>query len=126
MSSEIPLGLKKFKPKPPFIMQNGRVKDVGVLVTSMPVGVQNLVAPEKTILGFDNRLYIPMSYANTLGYYPDSGSGNASGSGSIDSGDSGASGSNSGDTPPISGENTEPEIGPVFKPKSGTKNRFRK
>ena len=115
------MGLDRHRVKPPFIMQNGCVKDVCVMVTSMPVGLQSLVSPSKTVVGFDGRLYIPTSYANTLGYYPISGSG--SGSGMPDSGGSGASGSGSGSG--MSGEADQPAVGPVFdKPKS--KGRFRK
>jgi hypothetical protein len=117
------MGLDRHRVKPPFIMQNGCVKDVCIMVTSMPVGLQNLVNPVKTVMGFDGRMYIPTSYANTLGYYPISGSG--SGSGMPDSGGSGASGSGSGSGSGISGELDEPAVGPVFdKPKS--KGRFRR
>jgi len=119
------MGLDRHKVKPPFIMQNGCIKDVCIMVTSMPVGLQNLVNPVKTVMGFDGRMYIPTSYANTLGYYPISGSG--SGSGMPDSGGSGASGSGSGTNPEsgISGESTEPEVGPVFA-KPNSKGRFRR
>lgn len=125
------MSLARHRVQPPFIMQNGCVKDVCVMVTSLPTGLQGLVDPVKTVMGFDGRMYIPTSYANQLGYYPPSGSGSGNGSGSgsgaPDSGGSGASGSGSGTNPSsgISGEADEPSIGPVFdKPKS--KGRFRR
>lgn len=117
------MGLDRHRVKPPFIMQNGCVKDVCLLVTSMPVGLQSLVSITKTVMGFDGRMYIPTSYANTLGYYPVSGG--QSGSGMPDSGGSGASGSGSGSGSGISGEADQPSVGPIFdRPKS--KGRFRR
>jgi len=121
------MSLARHRVQPPFIMQNGCVKDVCVMVTSLPTGLQGLVDPVKTVMGFDGRMYIPTSYANALGYYPPSGDGSGSGSGAPESGGSGASGSGSGTNPSsgISGESDEPSIGPVFdKPKS--KGRFRR